>query len=374
MTEEQIQIVRQQLIYLVGCAVRNEKAEADRIPEPETVLDMASSHMLSAAAAMALKSAGFKSESIEKAVLVSHRNAILYQTAWNEIAAGLDQSGIRYMPLKGVVLKDLYPKVIMREMSDYDILIDPSRAGDVKAMMEELGFITESFQQTHHDLYFKPPILKFEMHTRLFSPTKVNKLYEYYKDVKDRLIPVQGSEYRFSPEDCYLYMIAHEYKHYCSGGTGLRSLLDTYVYLKKVKLDQNYIAAETEKLGISEFEETNRCLALHLFDNESLSQTEREMLEYMLSSCVYGTVDHQIKSYIKKTGGHINGRMGYILTRLFIPMNDLKAYHPFVYKHKILLPFLSVYRIIRVLLFDREQVKKEWLSLNHLSPEKKKKK
>ena len=88
------------------------------------------------------------------------------------------------------------------------------------------------------------------------------------------------------------------------------------------------------------------------------------MLEYMLSSCVYGTVDHQIKSYIKKTGGHINGRMGYILTRLFIPMNDLKAYHPFVYKHKILLPFLSVYRIIRVLLFDREQVKKEWLSLN----------
>ena len=32
-------------------------------------------------------------------------------------------------------------------------------------------------------------------------------------------------------------MIVHEYKHYSGGGTGLRSLLDTYVYLRKVPLD-----------------------------------------------------------------------------------------------------------------------------------------
>lgn len=88
----------------------------------------------------------------------------------------------------------------------------------------------------------------------LFGSISNERICSYYRDVKNRLKTACGKQYelRFSDEDFYVYMIAHEYKHYSGGGTGLRSLLDTYVYcLKKGKtLDWDYISGEIEKLGI----------------------------------------------------------------------------------------------------------------------------
>ena len=62
-----------------------------------------------------------------------------------------------------------------------------------------------------------------------------------------------GFEKHLSQEDFYLYVTSHEYKHYSAGGTGLRSVLDTYVYLQKAAPDMDYVTAEAEKLGMAEF-------------------------------------------------------------------------------------------------------------------------
>ena len=374
MTKEQREKTARQLTYLLGCAVRKETPEAGRLSDADVdyILDLASHHMLAAAASMALQNAGIKNARTERSILKSHRRTIVYQSAWEEIKKHLDQEDIWYMPLKGILWKELYPDAIMREMSDYDILIDPSRARDVRTLMENLGFRTESFDQDIHDVYLKDPVLQFEIHTSLFGIVNMEKIHQYYVNVKDRLIPVRGCEYRFSPEDGYLFMIAHEYKHYRNSGTGLRSLLDTYVYLRTVKPDMDYIAAEAQKLGISEFEESNRMLALHLFDQMPLTDSEEEMLAYMLSSNVYGTMDNRVNNYRKKHGRFAQGKLGYLLTRLFVPMNDLKTSYPFFYKHKVLLPFLVIYRVFKVLLFHRDQIKYEWKSLKRLSDKKKK--
>ena len=69
-------------------------------------------------------------------------------------------------------------------------------------------------------------------------------LYDYYRDVASRLIQEDGTcERRFSPEDFYIYLIAHEYRHFSHSGTGLRSLLDVYLFWKKhgEQLDGEYI-------------------------------------------------------------------------------------------------------------------------------------
>ena len=49
--------------------------------------------------------------------------------------------------------------------------------------------------------------------------------------MKSRLIKDAGNNYgyHFSPEDFYMYMTAHEYKHYSSEGTLLRSLFDIFL-------------------------------------------------------------------------------------------------------------------------------------------------
>ena len=140
----------------------------------------------------------------------------------------LEEAGIWYMPLKGSVLKDLYPRYGMRQMADNDILIDASRAEDVKSIMQSLGFTTECFGMSNHDIYHKPPVSNFEIHTALFGLSHEEKIYVYYRDVNSRLIKDEGKRcgWHFTPEDFYVYITAHEYKHFSGGGTGLRSFLD----------------------------------------------------------------------------------------------------------------------------------------------------
>ena len=97
--------------------------------------------------------------------------------------SALDGAGIWYMPLKGTLLKDLYPKTGMREMADNDILFDASRCGDVKRIMESLGFEIKAYGTGPHDSYLKPPVSNFEMHRKLFDDSFDKCIAEYCKDV-----------------------------------------------------------------------------------------------------------------------------------------------------------------------------------------------
>ena len=169
------------------------------------------------------------------------------------------------------------------------------------------------------------------------------KLLEEYKD--------NALSYHLSDEDFYVYIIAHEYKHYSGGGTGLRSLLDTYVCLKKLDLDMDYIALETDKMGLRDFEQNNRSLALHLFDGSPLSDEDQAMLEYILCSGTYGTLYHSVRNEIEK-----KGRWGYLRSRLTLPYDVMKIRYPVLEKLPVLYPFCWVHRILHGLVTNRKVV------------------
>jgi len=340
------------LIYLVSCAVNGVKADPERIAgmDMDELYEQANRHYLTVAVAYALETAGVKEERFVKAKKHSALKNAQMDMEMAEVFAELDAAGIWHMPLKGTLLQHLYPVYGMRQMSDHDILFDAQRADDVKSIMEGLGFSTEHFGTSNHDVYHKEPVSNFEMHSSLFGSSHDEKLYEYYRNVEKRLLG-DGYEKHFSPEDFYIYMLAHEYKHYSMGGTGLRSILDVYVYLQKESLDMDYVATETEKLGIAEFEAANRLLAQHLFSGGELTQADKEMLEYVLSSGVYGTMNHRVENRMKEFGG---GKIRYMLNRFLVPVSKknkryqaMAAFFPFFYKHKILLPLLPFYRVLR---------------------------
>ena len=277
------------------------------------------------------------------------RKIALMDADMEAIFAEMDAAGIWHMPLKGAVLKDFYPQFGMRQMSDYDILFDAERAEDVRRIMEGLGFRAEEFGATHHDVYFKEPVSNFEMHRLLVGPGLYEKLYEYYRNVESRLLG-EGYEKHFSPEDFYLYLTAHEYKHYMDKGTGLRSLLDIYVYLQKEALDMAYVTREAEKLGFAVFEAANRSLALHLFSDEALTEEEKEALHFIVDAGVYGSRDFAVQRRLSDSG---YGKLRYALERFIEPLNknswnyrNLSYEFPFFYRHRIFLPLLPFYRVI----------------------------
>ena len=141
-------------------------------------------------------------------------------------------------------------------------------------------------------------------------------------------------------------MIAHEYKHFSNCGTGLRSVLDTYAYCgrKGETLDWEYVKDEAQKLEIADFEKANRSLALHLFGGEELTEGDKEMLDYVLSSGTYGTQKNYVRNLIRK-----RGHMGFLFTRAFIPYSSMISLYPVLKKLPILLPLFWIIRIVTAL-------------------------
>lgn len=195
----------------------------------------------------------------------------------------------------------------------------------------------------------KKPVLNFEMHWILFGTAFDRTIAAYYSNVKEWLIkdPENQFGWHFTTEDFYVFILAHAYKHYSNRGTGLRSLLDVYVILKEISLDMEKIPAELEKLGISEFESQFRSLSLDLFSGKELTENEMEMFAYIVSSGTYGTVQNNVVNSINKVGGGKSGKRRYIFNRIFPTMEQIENGNPFFYQHKILLPFLLPYRLLR---------------------------
>lgn len=386
-----MQRIQYDAIYLAACGVnrlqpspeflmelrrKQERKEmvktktGQEVPYMEMLHCMSRAHFLDALVGTVLKEADITlpkkwMERISKAV----RKNLLFDVERKKLLDFMEQRGIWYMPLKGVVLKDYYPAVGMRQMSDNDILFDESYCDEIEQYMKSQGYEVVSVGVGNHDVYEKKPVYNFEMHRALYGAVHDRNWEEYYRDVKKRLIPDSGSSYgyHFSDEDFYVYILCHAYKHYAGGGTGLRSLLDFYVYLtaKEQSLDFDYIRKECEVLGIKDFEEQSRSLCKKVFSatyvynmeafEQSLSPEEMEMLCYYLTSGVYGTFERSVENRIRKnnTKSGKHSKLGYIMNRLF-PGKEILQYYPFFNRHKWLLPVCWLYRLVRMC-FDKER-------------------
>lgn len=365
MTEHEHKEAVQALIYLCSCAVNRTNPDDEVIAavDIQNLFTVSEEHMLSSICGKMLESIGIINPSFKNAVGMTQRKAVILNNEFSLISSALESAGIWYMPIKGAVMKDLYPAFAMREMADYDVLFDSSRAEEVRVIMEGLGFKIESFGHQNVDNYRKPPVSNFEMHRTLFGKQHDEKLYEYYRNVKNRLILDSGCRYKFTAEDFYVYMIAHEYKHYSVYGTGLRSLLDTYVFLQKNNIDMDYVTTETEKLEIGEFEQQNRSLAMALFDKNALTEENEQMLSYILASGTYGKFSHSVENMLRRDG---DGKIEYLRRRIIGPLkkNDIdrkrfrERYATF-FNYPVLLPFLPFYRLLRALKKNPKRIKAE---------------
>lgn len=369
------------LIYLCACVLNGVTPDSSRAAQmnQEALLKKSKFHDVPALCCYALESAGIKNEEFVKLKNMAIRKVMMLDAERKQILSYFEKSGIWYMALKGVYLKEYYPKIGMREMGDNDILVDESRLDDIDRFMLERGYEEPEHRGQNDWGYHKKPLYNYEMHRSLFGDYHKKALYDYYADIKKKLIKDDDNEYgyHFRDEDFYIYMVTHEYKHYIIGGTGLRSLTDTYVFIKKHEsLDWDYIEDECSRLGIDEFEKNNREIALKILSSPEfpeLTEKESDMLDYILTSGTYGTLQHHTENRVaelkEKTGS--SSGFKYIMHRLFPPMDIFRVYYPFFYKHKVLLPVGWLYRLIRGIFKKNDMIKSE---LKYISEEDKTKK
>lgn len=385
--------VHECLLYLMACALQNVPAKEEALTgvDLKRLLATAQSHFTASMACMVLEKTDVfaradettrkqwleaKNKAIRKNMLLdAERKAILHQ---------LEAEQIWHMPLKGSILKDWYPKPGMREMADNDILFDPAKRERVRDIFLSRGYKAVFFQEGIHDEYEKPPIYHFEMHVSLFSQY-YSELFEQYANIKEKLLPVDGTAYQFafSPEDFYVFVLAHAYKHYSARGTGVRTLADIYVMNRRLGgvMNPSETAQKLARLGIAEYEQRSRALAEKLFSvarplpEIGLTQDEAAMLQYYCTSSAYGTIDNFFANQLHQFQGASAGvtrwtKIKYCCARLFPGRSFCKEGYPFVYKHPWLLPFFWVWRIVDRVVIHGKRLKKEFAFLKEYQSKK----
>lgn len=171
------------LIYLLTCALHGITPESARMAQMDLhqVYRLAKFHALTSMAYMALdaylKAHPESNDHIDSQLLTDWKNAknrALYKQMMMDvereaILQHMEEKGIWHMPLKGIILKDLYPKSGMREMVDNDILFDIDYRKDIRQYMVEHGYRDDHCDGPVHDMYLKQPFYNFEMHVMLYA-------------------------------------------------------------------------------------------------------------------------------------------------------------------------------------------------------------
>lgn len=360
------ELTREQKLYNIGYLIRLITAAVDETqpPEPTEKVDfkylyrVCKAHDIANTVYYAIEKLNNKPEENLLKIWRDERNKGVHRNMIQSMEADalkdtFNENEIDFMPVKGFPICELYPKPDYRYMGDLDYLIrfeDLKKAG---ALIKNLGYMPDHIGQFHHDEYIKPPLMVLELHHSMVKAS--SQFSDYYKDFLYKGENVDAHEYRMSDEDLYIFQIVHLYKHYEESGTGIRSFLDMYLANKKMlpNLNHEYIDAELEKLGLTEFcEFVYRISAKWFADGDVDNFSEEEI--YILTSGVYGSERHKYQNRIK---GKKKSKV--ILERIFPPVSWMKDTYPILKKSMLFLPFTYVHRMIFKSVRNRKRIKDE---------------
>ena len=78
---------------------------------------------------------------------------------------------VSFLPLKGLIMKTLYPRPELRTMADMDIFVSVPQAERARELLLGIGYICEHEPDLEdvHDSLAKPPFINIELHKRLYK-------------------------------------------------------------------------------------------------------------------------------------------------------------------------------------------------------------
>lgn len=283
-----------------------------------------------------------------------------------KVSKVLEDEEIPYIPLKGAVIREFYPQPWMRTGCDIDILVHEDDVDNAsKAIIETLGY--EHKGKGKHDIQIlSTENIYVELHFSLLEEDASPEMSKVLSDAWKHARPVQGCKYRYELDDAmfYFYHIAHMAKHFLRGGCGIRPFIDLWIMNEKGK----GVTSETEvllkKAKLVDFAKYAEKLSRVWFSGEEHDKTTKLMEEFVLFGGCFGSKETRMLSEQQKSGG----RKKYILSRIFVPYDELKNYYPIIKKYKILTPICEICRIFSLLFGKKKNFRKNHIKkLNSIS-------
>ena len=282
---------------------------------------------------------------------VAIRHEAYYQYELNLIFRKFNEQNIRYMPLKGYVLKSLYPSSDMRTMSDVDILLDRESLPIAEQIIKSCHFVARSQGINHHDVYTKPPCVMIELHHELFDP--LHSPWKNPENLWERATRIKSTcEYQMDIQDFYLHLLTHLAYHYRFGYVQVRQFIDLWIFREKYgsKIDDQKINRTLSELKLEQF-----ILKVNqLIDVWFHGQKSDEILDQLTAEILQ---EHSVENFMARNltefsvGGDFSfrGRFRFLINRIFPQYKEMARWYPLLQKYRVLLPFFWGIRIIKSL-------------------------
>ena len=350
------------LLYLGTQGIRDQK-ESIKDYRYDEIFRIARKNALSSFVNMVLENNGIENKAFQNArntVLAHHLKLTEEEKALKEYLA---EHRFAFATLKGMSYQDIYPGFATREVADLDILIERKSRRKAGRFLEKRRYTRcHTNDAEYHDTYCKG-ILTIELHYALLlhGLTKAWDRFagSVYKSMK-HCSKVSGEYHGLTPEEQYIYLIAHAYRHFVLWeGMGTRFLLDVW-YFRKAFPDA--ASSETVRQVLKDMEldiyEQNAVeLADMLFgigiDQLKLTkEQEAEVVHYV--NCLAGADEHK-QGLILADPDAVKGRGWLYIFRYSLRQLDENpgwyVFHsPFAYRHKWARPPVLLYYSVRKVL------------------------
>ena len=277
----------------------------------------------------------------------------------------LNTNNIPVIVLKGLVVRDLYPKSELRTMGDADILVHDNDLDKVSSILTGIGYIEHSRTEYHID--FCRENSHIEVHWTLASEEIFDGIVEFKNELWERAVEVNIGDSKalsMCDEDLLLHLCIHMAKHFRNDGFGIRQVCDVMLVVEQrwkfIDWDSFIIKAKRSKIDkftMSIFVICNKLFGMSIPNELEKYKVRGDkyinlIVEAIFANGVHGHRDeiaNRAKSMAyEKDNKKVNRISSF--RRIYFPYSDKLGYkYMYAKKYKLLLPVAWIHRLINAI-------------------------
>ena len=352
------------LIGIIKDAILNKnETEIPKEIDIDILADIARDHKIANILYPALEKKGIENEKLGKEFsfwLTVESNQQYYL---EKIKKRFEEEKIRFICIKGVYMRTLYPETYMRSSTDLDIYVDDENTERAHEIMTELGAETVRFShKMKDDTYNIGQFVHIEIHRGLVD--EQCPWSEKCQEIEKRAVPKKDGSYEYvlSAEDFYLHMLAHMAVHLKYVGCGIRMVLDIWVYLNKFSetIDREILNQRLKDCGLDIFENEIIKLVDYLFNGKDADAKTKALAKYVFESGLFGSTRQNMATEmamnVEKYGSVRMSIFKKLTWHVFMPYHKMCMTYPKLSKYPILLPYYWFIKGAKILLFKRKRI------------------
>lgn len=380
-------LIQRQIIDLLNASIHNTvpKLDYSRDVDWNEVINEANEHSITGLIYPALKN--IKDNNIDKDIIDKLKKHTFYSAVRQsnhikrtaEILKLFNENNIPVIVLKGLVVREYYPKPDLRTMCDSDVIIHKSDLERVRKLLLERGFHEE--EDAGHHIAFMNAGFNLEIHWTLANETFRKGQECFQERIWDDAMKVKVGgvdTLSLSLEDLALHLCAHMASHMAISGFGVRQLSDLVLLVehKGNEINWNEFKEKAKKSGLTQFSTGMFKVCNYLFGMEiprglNIKNKDEDediiklVVDDIFTGGVYGQRDLSF-SFRAQVGYDIDDDSTFSMLKRYIqvilpPPSKLSDRYAYAKKYKILLPIAWIHHIyvgITTKEYDSESKKK----------------